>query len=131
MKGLRIAITSLIFLLPSPAHAQWYNRTQPPQNPWQLPWQRPQQERYPGEYWQRLPAQAPVSREQLRWVNELGGGQNEFGNLNRPVPSSRIVPGNYPNGVYRFPMDWDPNRSIIFNIQEGQIRRQDYVIPPR
>ncbi|MEP0923457.1 hypothetical protein [Leptolyngbya sp. ST-U4] len=117
MQPLSIALTSLIILIPAAAQAQQ----------WQTPWH--QQQQYPGEHWQSLPPRPPVSREHLNQLNQLGGGQDQYGTYNQPVPVRSVFDGDIPDGSYRFPMQWDPDRSILLQIQDGQIRRQDYVLP--
>lgn len=116
-----LALASAVSQLPSSADAQAIN--QQIRN-----WLNPPPPFY-GQHWQGLPAQQPISRQQLQWLNQLGGGQDQYGTFNNPVPANRIVPGSYPDGAYRFPMQWDEQNSILLQIQNGNIMRQDYVLP--
>jgi hypothetical protein len=113
-----IALTSIALLIPTAAQAQQ----------WQAPWQR-QPPQYPGEYWQSVPPRSQITRDQLFMLNQQGQGQDQWGTYNTPIPAQDFFGTPVPDGAYRMPMQWDPNRSILLQIQDGQIRRQDYVLP--
>lgn len=86
--------------------------------------QRPQ----PGYNTQVEATRGPaISRESLRRMTEAGQGIDENGYYRRPIPVTEAYRDPLPeDGLYEYPMVWQPENSVLLEIRERQIIRQDY-----
>lgn len=67
-----------------------------------------------------------IDRSGYGYVHQLGGGVDDAGNYNTPVPTNRAFGVDLPDGTYEAPASWDENLGIQYGVQGGQIRTETY-----
>lgn len=70
---------------------------------------------------------APITRDGLAWINELGGGQDYRGYYLNPVSSIEALGVQLSEGWHVAPMGFhNSGHAIRFFVQGGLIIKQDY-----
>ncbi|MEP0913084.1 hypothetical protein NDI45_19415 [Leptolyngbya sp. GB1-A1] len=106
-----LATVSLaVFLIPKTAKAQWWN-----------PFPQEQQASAPYQYFR-----GGIDRESFSYLHQLGGGQDDNGYYQQPVSVEQAWGSGVPDGVHGYRAKWDDQIHILYEVQNGQIVRQDY-----
>lgn len=105
-----MAVNLLIVANVKPAQADWFRRAP--------------REGYNTNV-QATPGPA-VSREQFRRVTEAGQGVDQNGYYRRPIPVGEAYQTPPADGLHEYPMQWQPDDSILIEVRDGYIIRQDY-----
>lgn len=121
-----LAIAFIPAFIPTAAHAQWLRQGMEA-------WQRatrpaPNYDRYaaPGD---AAPLN-PIGRDGFEYINQMGGGQDELGIYNQPVPARNAFGTDLAPGTYEAPATWDENLGIRYRVQGGAITQQGYQFYP-
>ncbi|MGJ3253834.1 MAG: hypothetical protein ACFE0J_22275 [Elainellaceae cyanobacterium] len=77
---------------------------------------------------QTIPGGGAIDRETFQYVNEQGGWMDENGYYRRPIPVNRVYSNPVSDGTHEHRMNWEPQHSIIFEVENQRIIRQDYIL---
>lgn len=70
---------------------------------------------------------APITRQGLAWINELGGAQDAEGDYQRPFYSYDAFGVVLSDGWHIAPMAWDEDgHRMTFYVERGYVVRQGY-----